>query len=668
VSSLVVDEIGRGYAFRHALTRDAVYQEFLPGERVELHVAYAHAIDRDPALAGNDTSVAATLALHWYAAHDLPRALAASVLAGRQAIAGFAPAEARQHLERALEVWRSVPDAEQRAGVDEVDVLRLAARAAYDSGDPERALPLLDRAMELLGPESDPERIAQLVEQRATALRALGEDGASLEALEQALTRLPEEPPSLARAALLASLANALFRLNTSARAPQVARTALSAARAVDARGLEASALVTLGLALCYGPDPQDGEPAIREGLQVALDAGETETALRGYVNLSDVLESRGRHRDAADTAREGMELASRVGLTRNFGAYLAGNLAEPLVRLGEWDEAEQLATETLAAGLIGVFAASLHELLGYLAVHTGRPEQALKHVREARRQLGDSREAQFVQSLIYVEAEVARAAGQLAEGIALVTGGLTESDAWLARYSWPLAWLGARIEADIAIRARDLQQPVEPRPAVGGPTTVATSVPAVAAYRAMQQAEQLRGQVGAAPAWEAAVSACEQAEDAWPRAYTRFRWAEALCAAGDREAAAAPLREAHTEASRLGAAPLAEDILALARRSRLSLSDEVPGQLAPVVPEPFGLTDREREVLTLVAAGRSNGQIAKELFISPKTASVHVSNILAKLGVAGRVEAAGVAHRLGLTTEISAAGPDPGQGGGAPV
>jgi DNA-binding CsgD family transcriptional regulator len=75
---------------------------------------------------------------------------------------------------------------------------------------------------------------------------------------------------------------------------------------------------------------------------------------------------------------------------------------------------------------------------------------------------------------------------------------------------------------------------------------------------------------------------------------------------------------------------------------------DSVP---EPVVPEavPFGLTDREREVLALVAAGRSNGQIAAALFISPKTASVHVSNILAKLGVTGRVEAAAVAHRLGL-------------------
>ena len=166
-SLLVVDGTGRGYAFRHALTRDAVYEDLLPGERVELHTAYAEALDRDPGLAGDDASVPATLAVHWYAAHDLPRALAASVRAGRQAIAAFAPAEARRHLERALEVWRSVPDAETWAGTDQVEVLRLAARAAFHSGDPERALPLLQQALDLVDPDADPERAALIVEQRA---------------------------------------------------------------------------------------------------------------------------------------------------------------------------------------------------------------------------------------------------------------------------------------------------------------------------------------------------------------------------------------------------------------------------------------------------------------------------------------------------------------------
>jgi DNA-binding CsgD family transcriptional regulator len=330
------------------------------------------------------------------------------------------------------------------------------------------------------------------------------------------------------------------------------------------------------------------------------------------------------------------------------------------------------LATETLTAGLIGVFAASLHEVLGYLAAHTGRPDQALVHVREARRQLGDSREAQFVQSLVYIEAEVARARGQLEEAAALVAAGLAEGNAaWFGRYSWPLAWLGARIEADTAARARDLQQPITPAPLnrAGGEVVgaVVATAPAAVAFRVMREAEHLRGRGSAAgPAWAAAVRACEEAQDAWLRAYAQFRWAEALCADGDRDAAAAPLREAQAETARLGARPLADDVVALARRARIPLfvEDAPSTEPTPTAAIPFGLTDREREVLGLVAEGRSNGQIAKALFISPKTASVHVSNILAKLGVGGRVEAAAVAHRLGLT--YAAAGADNPRDGGS--
>jgi len=152
------------------------------------------------------------------------------------------------------------------------------------------------------------------------------------------------------------------------------------------------------------------------------------------------------------------------------------------------------------------------------------------------------------------------------------------------------------------------------------------------------------------AATWQEALRAWEVATDIWPLTYTRFRLAEALCGTGERATATDLLRDAARTCERLGAQPLLDDVLALARRARIDL--EAAGATASPAPDsvPFGLTDREREVLALVSAGRSNGQIAAALFISPKTASVHVSNILAKLGVSGRVEAAAVAHRLGLT------------------
>jgi tetratricopeptide (TPR) repeat protein len=128
------------------------------------------------------------------------------------------------------------------------------------------------------------------------------------------------------------------------------------------------------------------------------------------------------------------------VGLSRSFGAFLTGNLVESLIRLGDWAEAEQLGTQTLDLGLSGVFAASLHELLGYLTAMSGRYDEALPHVRSARRQLGNSREPQFTHALLYIEAEVARARGDLAGAAAQVAAGLADiTPAFSARYAWPL-------------------------------------------------------------------------------------------------------------------------------------------------------------------------------------------------------------------------------------
>src|SRR4051794_30229825 len=203
---LVADGSDRGYVFRHALTRDAVYGDTLARERARIHAAYGEALSADPALAGRDVSVPALLALHWTAAHDLPRALEASVEAARLA-APYAPAEALRHLERALELWPQVPDAAQRSGIDVVEALRRAGLSAYSAGAVDRALALFDEALAELEPGADPERRALLMEARAAGLLDLGRDLEAQEELERAAALLPVGPHSEAHAVVLSSLA-----------------------------------------------------------------------------------------------------------------------------------------------------------------------------------------------------------------------------------------------------------------------------------------------------------------------------------------------------------------------------------------------------------------------------------------------------------------------------
>jgi DNA-binding CsgD family transcriptional regulator/tetratricopeptide (TPR) repeat protein len=713
---LVVDPTGPGYAFRHALTRDAVYEDMLPGERVRLHAAYGAALDRDPALGGDDEADPSTLAYHWYAALDLPRALPASVRAAARAAAAGAPAEALRLLERALEIWPRVADARERTGMDRVDVSRLAADAAYRSGALDRSRSLLADALAELSdtPGGDPHQRALLLGRYAMVQRDSSEPAAATATLQRALELLPSDQVTRAHAVVLATIASSQMRADDMASCADTAKRAIEAARAAGAKDAEADASVSLGSALSYLGPTEVGLASLREGLRLALELGghvtdgggtrprggpsaargpvartiadeaefagaeRTMITLRAYINLSDVLELLGRHAEAAQTAAEGIELATKTGTTRTLGSYLIGNRADSLLRMGQLDEADELTSQALATLPEGVFSATLHLFRAEIAMMRGQYDLAVASNRATRRIVSDTVDIQFAQTLRYTTGMIALAAADIAAARQAVTEGMPDmTSLGGARYAWPLLWLGMRIEADDATRHRDRREPVP------GEITdrcarladiaaeVQTPAPGWEAYRELTAAEHARaGGIGTPATWLAAVSAWRRAAEPYPLCYALLRLAEAHTAAGDLDAAACAVQESHALASGLGAAPIAAEAEALARRARLSLPTEPadaldgrPGEHGAGAGDGawptarpadelarFGLTDREREVLILVAAGRSNPEIAKTLFISAKTASVHVSNILAKLGVSGRVEAAAVAHRLGIT------------------
>jgi DNA-binding CsgD family transcriptional regulator len=251
----------------------------------------------------------------------------------------------------------------------------------------------------------------------------------------------------------------------------------------------------------------------------------------------------------------------------------------------------------------------------------------------------------------------IAAAEGRLLDARAELTRVLdTGFPVGTQRYAWPLLLTAATAEAD----ARAL-----PTAGPGRAETLdrivivvrklTTGAPVWLAHELWVRAELRRAEGLSDPdTWSDVVTAFEPLERPYDLARVRHRLAETLLAQGTDEArdrATELLRLAAAVADHLGARPLADAVALLARRARLTLSRAPEPALAPTDPvAALGLTGREHDVLRLVAVGRTNRQIAEELFISPKTASVHVSNILAKLGVSGRGEAAAVAHRVGLS------------------
>jgi ATP/maltotriose-dependent transcriptional regulator MalT len=505
---------------------------------------------------------------------------------------------------------------------------------------------MFDDALAELGPNGDPERRALLMEARAATLFDSGRDPEARLDLERAAALLPDEP-SDARATVLTALAWQRGIAGDFDGARSAAEQALAALRGVGAPGREATARMWLGIALVYLEEGDRGLSELEAALRLAEEAEDHTVALRCHVNLSDSLQRLGRSRDAAEVAGRGMELAARVGLTRSvYGALAAANLAEAQFHIGHWDEAHRVLSRAMDNGLASPFAGVILDHRARIAALAGRYEDARADLEVARRLLPASHHAQYSLARAFAATEMARALGDTAGAREYLSRAMEhEAVAPIPRYTWQLVWLGLRVEAEAAESSRDR---VAALGALSGELPATTS-PALA-YRALAAAESARV-AGRDASWTEAIEAARSAEDPYLVAYALLRHAEAACAAADRESASPAVQEAARIAAALGAAPLLADVRTLARRARVRIEDDTPtADIAGAEVDGFGLTQREREVLQLVADGRSNPQIAAELFISRKTASVHVSNILGKLGVASRGEAAAVAHRLGLS------------------
>jgi ATP/maltotriose-dependent transcriptional regulator MalT len=662
---LVVDPSGRGYGFRHSLARAAIHDDLLPGERAQLHRLYAEALEGSRELSDPGLDATSMLAHHWLAAHDLPRALAASVRAGRVTSEAYAASAAQRHFELALELWTQVPDAPQRAGIAHPELLDAAADAAHRAGAIDRALALVDEALEEVGDAGPVEQRAMLLARRAGVLRDLGRDDEGIAVLQQAVDQLPPDPTSRAGARVLGQLANAMLRVDQMERARALAERALRSAQSVGATAEQLDAQITAGHAeVCVG-DVDSGLAQVRDAGAQAGRVGLSWIAVRAFINLSDLLLMLSRYDEAVSTVDEGMAAAEQAGLARTAGALMRSNRAEALLRSGRWHEAiDALAVGTEAAGS---FMGSLLLLRVELHLLSGRTTEARADLREAHQHLRNTSAPQFALPLAAVEAELARSEGDLDAARAIVeraVGRATGEEE--PRYRWPVLSLGTRIEAERARdQGADAREDAEHRSgallAQAGGLGVRT--PAARGHLALVRAEHARlVRAGELTAWGKAVDACRSMNEPFLLAYALLRQAEAMVSAQHFADAGSVAHEASELALTMGARPLLGEIEALIRSARLRAegpSSPTPEVADSTVDDRFGLTAREREVLQLVADGRSNNEIAERLVISRATASVHVSHILSKLGVASRVQAATLAHRRGLVS-TQAEDPDP--------
>jgi DNA-binding CsgD family transcriptional regulator len=656
-----------GYRFRHALLREAVYGDLMPGERTRLHARLASLLAGVP-------GAAAELAHHSMASHDIPGAFAASVRAGDEAERIGAPAEAHRHYDVALELWVRVEAAERIAGMTRGKLGLKSALAAAASGDVPLAVHLLRRIrgwvsgsegpVESPGSPENTELRCRVAERLAYHLLQGENTQWYSEALDVAQATVQEtldEPPTWYRARAMATYAIALMAAHRYDDAWDWVSRAREAARAAGSDSVEADALVTNAeLALRTG---SSGEAIgmLTAAIEQAGAAGAVGVRLRAVYQLAAEHLARGELKEAGSVAHHGMEWADAEGLgLAPFGLDLQHLHFQAHFAEGRWDAAQELAD-----GFPVRVTRQAEALLSAMAlfVDVARDNPA---VSERRTWLEPFWDDVFV-------AYVAR-------------GFLAEHALWQGDYAGALAEAEAAIDADvwpahspsvirvtaIALAARaDRAAQLRAAGDAAGAGAEAAAGAALLAVAREGASFPARPKAVLGPEGRGWLARCEaeyarltgtNSPDGWQRvlaefgpgyvyetARTQWRLAEALVEDGRRDEAAAVWRAARDTASRLRAAPLGAALDDLARRARLNPGGGSQGGQADRAgsASPLAaLTDREREVLSLLARGMSNREIGTELFITPKTASVHVSNILGKLGAASRTEAAAIAYR----------------------
>jgi DNA-binding NarL/FixJ family response regulator len=635
---LVTEEPAGRMAFRHALVRDAFYSDIPWTTRIKLHRLVAQHL-----AAGRATP--AVIAEHWVLGREPGLAREALLAAADGFCAVHAYRDGARAFRRALELWPEGEDEGSR-----LDVLQRLGSCAELAGDLGDAATVWREVADGRQRDGDDRGLGDAQRRLAAVLELQGRWQEALASRERAASAFTTaNAPADAAAERLAAAAH-LRSAGSFRAALSLLETAAQQALAAQRIDLQARILGHEGNARARMGQGQQGVELVRAGLAMALEHGLTGPAAEIYQRLADALEHAGDYSGASATYDEAYSFCSANGLEPTAQLCLAC-LTTVLRQSGDWDRAARLCRQVIESPDASAHARAVATgQLGFILGLRGQTRQARPLLLEA--------------ATIARRIELAAMELLSGWGLAIVDSveGAPQSAAghcWALLDRWkqteerhfvisPLRWAttffaesgdasGTRAcAAALARIAADVGQ----------------DEPMSALSHALGETALIDGSVEQASDQFARALVLLQGHDApFERAESQRRAAAVLAAAGRQEEAVEHLVSAYRTARRLGAKPLANQLAAalsaLGERPERRLGKRTATQL-----ENGGLTRREVEIVRMVATGRTNREIARELFLSPRTVEMHVSSILMKLNGRSRADAARRASELGLLTQ----------------
>jgi ATP/maltotriose-dependent transcriptional regulator MalT len=621
-------------AFRHDLVREALYADTHWPTRRSLHRELGRLLEER----GAPPDLAAD---HWLAAGEPERARPLLIQAARLSCEVHAYRDAASAARTALEVW---PEGEDEAG--RLALLQELGRCAQLCGEFGEAGRAWEEVAAELDGAADPQRLAEVKRGLGAVYELEGVPRKAAAARLEAADAFEAAGDDAEAAGELLLVTEATWGDDTAATERLIDR-ALHAARRAKRSDLESQCLSSKGFLMARAGRRDEGLALMRQALSLALDGNHVEPAVGAYWALGATANDWADY-PAAESAFDEAIVYCRANERSEEEHFCLGCLIVVLGHSGDWTRAERLARDLLGVPSIpGV--SKVHALLavGQIAAARGATKRA--------RRLLDRSHA------LATEIGTVQSAQEAAFGIALVDeleG--TESPRWLELVTMQVESMSSsrarclRMAATFAARRGNTKLVYQCADSTASWASRFTSADCLAALaHVLGEIALVEGEPAAASEqFGQALERLAEIEAPFERALTQARAGVALIAAGQRELGVERLTGAYRTFRKLGARPFANRTAADLEAAGEQV-DKRLGRRAARELEHGGLTRRELEILRLVAVGRTNREIAHQLFLSRRTVDMHVRNMLAKLGCRSRTEATTRAHELGLLERV---------------